>query len=565
MRNRIVCLALAILPAGLVTSSPPAPIFREVAADAGLNVQHFTGATGDYFMPEIMGSGAALFDYDNDGDLDVYVIQGTALGENRKFLFPPRPGSPPGNRLFRNMVAETGKLHFVDVTERARVGHESYGMGAATGDYDNDGFMDLYVTTFGHNVLYHNNRDGTFADVTSEANADDPRWSTSAAFLDYDKDGYLDLFVGNYVDFTVTGNKRCYAPTGERDYCTPVAYKAVPSRLFHNLGNGRFADVTDASGIGSAYGPALGVVSADFNGDGRADIYVANDTAANRLWLNQGDGTFRESGLEAGMAYNADGLTKAGMGVAAEEIDDHGTLAVVVTNLTREGATVFRGDGKGQFEDVSVQYGLAAPTFAFTGFGTQWLDYDNDGLLDLFIANGGVSISESMRGAPYPYGQRNLLFHNEGKGRAFQETGGIAGPAFQRLEVGRGAAVGDIDNDGAVDILVTNNNGPVRLLHNDIVPRQHWIEVRLEGVKSNRFGIGARVALLRDGEEPVWRRVHTDSSYLSASDVRVHFGLGKSSDVRALIVRWPDGSEESWDGIRPDKVVVLRQGSGKSR
>jgi hypothetical protein len=540
------------------------PIFQDISAEAGLTFHHFTGATGEYFMPEIMGSGAALLDYDNDGDLDVYLIQAAALDRGKKPLFPPPAGSKPGNRLFRNLLSETGKLQFVDVTENAGVGHDGYGMGAATGDYDNDGFLDLYVTNFGHNVLYHNNGNGTFTDVTNEARVDDVRWSTSAAFLDYDGDGYLDLFVANYLDFTVKGNKRCYAPTGEPDYCTPMAFRAVPSRLFHNLGNGKFIDVTEGSGIGSAYGPALGVVCADFNGDGRTDIYVANDTAANRLWLNQGNGTFRERALEAGLAYNANGLTKAGMGVTAEETDNHGTLAVVVTNLTREGATLFRGNGKGLFEDVTAQYGLAQPTFAFTGFGTKWFDYDNDGRLDLFIANGAVTIVESMRGAPYPYGQRNLLFQDEGNEK-FRETSAVAGSVFQRLDVGRGAAFGDVDNDGAVDIVVTNNNGAVRLLHNEIGSRQHWLQVRLEGVRSNRFGIGARVAVLRDGEELLWRRVHTDSSYLSASDARVHFGLGKSSAVRSVMVYWPDGSKEIWDNIQSDKVIVLRQGSGKAQ
>jgi hypothetical protein len=563
MRSQLVCLALAV-PAGLIVSSTTAPIFHEIASEVGLNFHHFTGATGEYLMPEIMGSGAALFDYDNDGDLDVYLIQGTALERGKKPLFPPPAAWKPGNRLFRNMLSQTGKLQFVDVTEKAGVGHDGYGMGAATGDYDNDGFLDLYVTNFDHNVLYHNNGDGTFADVTREAGVDDARWSTSAAFLDYDGDGYLDLFVANYVDFTVKGNKRCYAPTGEPDYCTPMAYKAVPSRLFHNLGNGKFIDATEASGIGSFYGPGLGVLCADFNGDGRTDIFVANDTAANRLWINQGNGTFRESALEAGVAYNADGRAKAGMGVTLDEVDNRGTLTLLVTNLAREGATLFRGNGKGLFEDVTPQYGLAEPTFAFTGFGTSWFDYDNDGRLDLFIANGGVTIVESLRGGPYPYGQKNLLFHNEGR-ETFRDASAVAGPAFQRTDVGRGAAIGDIDNDGAVDVLVTNNNGPVRLLRNDIGSKQHWLGVRLEGVRSNRFGIGARVAIVRDGEEPLWRRVHTDSSYLSASDVRVHFGLGKSSDLRGVIVHWPDGSEESWDNIQPDKVVVLRQRSGKAR
>src|SRR5439155_2723503 len=364
---RMVWLALCVLPATLLVPSTPTPIFREIAADVGLNFQHFTGATGEYFMTEIMGAGLALLEYDNDGDLDISLIQGTALDKGKKLLFPPTPGWKPGNRLFRSMLSETGKLQFVDVTDRAGVGHLGYGMGVAVGDYDNDGFQDLYLTNFGNNVLYHNNGDGTFTDVTHEAGVDDTRWSTSAAFLDYDGDGYLDLFVANYVDFTVRGNKRCYAPTGEPDYCTPIAYKAVRCRLFHNLGKGKFADVTEPSRIGSSYGPALVVVCADFNGDGRADIYVANDTAANLLWLNQGNGTFQEAALEAGVAYNADGLPKAGMGVTAEEFDNDGSLTILVTNLSREGAILFRGNGKGMFDDATIQYGLAEPTFALTG------------------------------------------------------------------------------------------------------------------------------------------------------------------------------------------------------
>ena len=268
MNSRTICLALSIVPAGLIVLSTATPLFHEIASDVGLDCHHFTGATGEYYMPEIMGSGAALLDYDNDGDLDVYLIQGTGFDDGRKPLFPPPAGSKPGNRLFQNALSQTGRLRFVDVTEKAGVGHDGYGMGAATGDYDNDGFVDLYVTNFGHNVLYRNNGNGTFADVTRQAGVDDARWSTSSAFLDYDGDGYLDLFVGNYVDFTVKGNKRCYAPTGEPDYCTPKAYKAGPSRLFHNQGNGQFVDATDPSGIGSSYGPALGVVCATSMGTG---------------------------------------------------------------------------------------------------------------------------------------------------------------------------------------------------------------------------------------------------------------------------------------------------------
>lgn len=545
------------------SSSPRPPLFRDFANEAGLNFHHFIGATGEFYMPEIMGAGVALLDYDNDGDLDVYLVQGTTLDEGKKLVFPPPTGWKPGNHLFRNMLTETGKLQFEDVTEKAGVGYIGYGMGVAVGDYDNDGFQDLYVTNFGSNVLYHNNGNRTFTEVTREAGVDDPHWSTSAAWVDYDGDGFLDLFVGNYVDFTVKGHKRCYAPTGDQDYCTPVAYRAVPSRLFKNLGNGKFTDVTESSGIGSAYGPALGVLGADFNGDGRTDIYVTNDTAANQLWLNQGDLTFRDGALEAGLAYSMAGLPKAGMGVTADDVENDGGLVVLVTNLSREGATLFRSDGNGLFDDVSAQYGLGEATYNFTGFGVQFFDYDNDGSLDLFIANGAVTLIESQRGTPYPYSQTKQLFHNEGKDRRFREVSALAGPVFQLAEVSRAAAFGDLDNDGAIDVVVANNHGPARLLLNQVGSRQHWLEVRLQAAKGNRFGIGARVAVLRNGQEPLWRRVHSDGSYLSASDVRVHFGLREMPGVKGVLVLWPDGSKETWDNLEADRIVTLRQGTGR--
>jgi hypothetical protein len=561
---------LKVLAAGglqLAHATGDEPIFREVAAEAGLNFQHFNFATGHHYTPEIMGAGVALFDYDNDGDLDIYLVQGTRLDRTGKLLSPPPSGWKPGNRLFKNLLAETGELRFVDVTEKAGVGHAGYGMGVAVGDYDNDGFLDLYVTNFGHNVLYHNNGDGTFTDVTREAGVDDPHWSTSAAWVDFDGDGYLDLFVCNYVDFTVEGNRDCFSPAGEPDYCTPKMYHPVPSRLFRNLRNGKFEDVTEASGINSSYGPALGVVCADFNGDGRTDIYVANDTAANRLWLNQGDGTFRESALESGVAYSMDGLAKAGMGVTLSDVENNGGQVLLVTNLTREGVTAFRGDARGQFDDVTAELGLLQATFGCTGFGAQWLDYDNDGWLDLFIANGGVTIGNSGSGAA-PYSQRKQLFHNEGRGKRFRETSRMGGAAFQIQEVSRAAAIGDIDNDGAMDIVVTNNNGPVRLFRNQLSRNQpgarpHWLTVKLESPKTNRFAIGARVAVVRHGQETLRRRVNTDSSYLSANDVRAHFGLGDKREIDNVLVDWPDGSRERFEGIQCDRIVTLRQGSGK--
>ncbi len=552
--------------------SPPShvrPMFRDVAAEVGLNFHHFTGATGEYFMPEIMGAGVALFDYDNDGDLDVYLVQGTMLDSSKSVSqaqFPPPRGWKPGNRLFRNMLAETGKLQFTDVTEQAGVGHVGYGMGVAVGDYDNDGFQDLYVTNFGHNVLYHNNGDGTFTDVTREAGVDDERWSTSAAWVDFDRDGRLDLFVANYLDFTVRGNKRCYTAAGELDYCTPKMYRPVPARLFRNLGNGKFQDVSEAAGITAALGPGLGVVCADFNGDGWMDIYVANDTAANHLWLNQGNGTFKEVGLIAGAAYSPEGLPRAGMGATAGDFDNDGDEDIVVTNLSKEGCGLYVNDGKGNFYDAAAEVGLLQATFPYTGFGTQWFDYDNDGNLDLFIANGAVTIMESLRGSRYPFQQPNQLFHNEGSGKRFREVTKVAGPGFALSEVGRGAAFGDIDNDGDIDIVVTNNNGPARLLLNETnaLRRNHWLQIRLESSKGNRYGIGARVELHRRGRsEKLVRRVHTDSSYLSANDVRVHFGLGEKPEIEGVVVYWPDGAREVWDKVPLDKIVTLRRGTGR--
>jgi enediyne biosynthesis protein E4 len=542
------------------------PLFREAASETGLNFHHFTGSTGEFYMPEIMGAGAALFDYDSDGDLDIYLVQGAMLDEKKKpseSRFPPSKDWKPGNRLFRNELIPSGKLRFANVTEKAGVGHIGYGMGAATGDYDNDGDVDLYVTNFGSNVLYRNNSDGSFTDVTREAGVDDPRWSSSAAFVDYDRDGDLDLFVCNYIDFTVKGNKRCFTPTGEPDYCSPASYRPVPDRLFRNEGGGKFTDVTQTSGIGAAIGPSLGVTCADFNGDGLVDIYVANDGAANLLWINKGDGRFEETGLMSGAAYGVDGVARAGMGVTAGDFDDDGDEDLLVTNLTREGSTLYRNNGKGQFDDATIEFKLAQPSFLSTGFGAAWFDYDNDGWLDLFAANGAVTLLPALRGQPYPFHQRNQLFHNE-TGKGFREMTDSAGPALQLSEVSRAAAFGDIDNDGGVDILVTNNNGHARLLLNQTAARSHWLKVKLVGVKDNRDGVGAKVAVIRKNAKPLWRRVHTDGSYLAASDPRVHFGLGNEANVEAVGVIWPGGSKEIWTNVKVDSLNTLRHGAGKS-
>ncbi len=540
----------------------PQPLFRDVAAETGLDFHHFSGATGDLLMPEILGAGLALIDYDNDGDLDVYLLQGTMLQPDKKPLIPPPPGWKPGNRLFRNLLSETGKLQFEDVTEKAGVGNIGYAMGVAVGDYDNDGYQDIYVTNFGRNVLYHNNGDGTFTDVTQEAGVGDPRWSTSAAWVDYNGDGLLDLFVCDYVDFTVRGHKKCYSPSGQPDYCSPIAYHSIPSRLFRNLGNGKFVDVTESSGIGSSYGPGLGVICMDFNGDGLIDIYVANDTSANLLWLNQGDGTFKEAGLDVGVALSADGLPKAGMGVTADDINNDGHLELLVTNLNREGVSLFRSDGKGMYDEDTAQFRLAQPTFGYTGYGVSFFDYDNDGLMDLFIANGAMTIIDSMQNDATPYAQKNQLFHNEGPGKGFREVTDVAGPSLQMIEVSRGAAFGDIDNDGNMDIVVTNEDAPARIFLNEARSRNHWLLVKLEAPKLNRFGMGARVGVFRSNMPALWRHAHTDGSMLSASDIRVHFGLGNNPKIEAVVVEWLGGKKEKWERVRADRIITLRQGTG---
>jgi hypothetical protein len=525
--------------------------------------------TGKFFLPEIMGSGAALFDYDNDGDLDVFIVQGNILEPDSKpanTLFPWRGAEPPRSRLFRNdlVVAKDGTrtLRFTDVTEASGIMATGYGMGVAVGDINNDGRADLYLTNLGHNQMYLNKGDGKFVDVTKQSGTDDERWSTSASFFDYDRDGWLDLMVLNYADFSVSKNPTCYAATTAKDYCTPKVFRAPGNRLFHNKGDGTFEDVTVAARVDKEFGHGLGVVTADFNGDGWMDIYVANDGDANQLWINQKDRSFKNEALLAGAAFNRDGKAEAGMGVDAGDFDANGTEDIFVDHLMDETNTLFTNLGEGLFEDRTREAGLGMPGHRFTGFGTLFFDYDNDGWLDLLVANGAVQLlPELMRkGDPYPLGQPNQLFRNTSQS-TFVDTSPEAGEAFQLLEVSRGAAFGDIDNDGDIDVLITNNNGPARLELNQVGNRNHWLGLRLIDNKTQRDMLGARVEIIVAKGKRLWRRVRTDGSYLSANDPRVVAGLGAGLSVEAVHVRWPDGAVDEWTNPRIDQYITLREGT----
>jgi enediyne biosynthesis protein E4 len=569
---RRVCRCSLFIGTCVLLASAESPIFIESAEQVGLRFVHVNGATGQYYMPEIMGSGCALFDYDNDGDLDAFLVQGGQLAVEHAGTSGgqgPRPtGSGSGSLLFRNdlTIGASGArtLRFTNVTggSQGTAFAHAYGMGTAVGDYDNDGDLDLYVTAFGPDVLYRNNGNGTFADVTAAAGLSEPHWSSSAAFVDYDRDGDLDLFVANYLDFTIAGNKQCFDPTGARDYCSPRAYRPVPDRLFRNDGNGRFTDVTEPSGIMKADGAGLGVSVGDYNGDGWLDLYVANDATPNQLWINQKNGTFLDDGPLSGSALSASGNPEGSMGIASGDYDADGDEDLFVTNIVGETFVLYANDGHGSFEDTRVRTGVAQPTAASTGFGTDFIDYDNDGWLDLFAANGAVNIIEAQRGDAFPFRMRNQLLRNLGNSR-FADVSQQAGPALQVADVSRAACFGDTDNDGDTDILVTVNNGPARLLLNQAGHKAKWMQVRLEQEQGNRWALGARVGIERQGRPTLWRRVRTDGSYLSASDPRVHAGLGASSDVDAIVVEWPDGTRERWTGLPGDQLLTLRRGTGR--
>ncbi|HLJ93097.1 MAG TPA: CRTAC1 family protein [Gemmataceae bacterium] len=581
-------VALALLSAGCrqpglnraPESGASPPWFLDITEQVGIHFLHDAGPEGKFFMPQIMGSGAALFDFDNDGRLDIYLIQNGG------------PGSPSCNRLFR----QGADGRFVDVSKGSGLDIGGYGMGVAIGDVNNDGWPDVLVTEYGGVRLFLNNGNGTFSEVTQTAGLENPLWATSASFVDYDRDGWLDLVIVNYVDYDAT--KICTEPGGKSDYCGPSSFPGTVTRLYRNLGvksrpkdeeTGRqgdrqqlspspplrvsvprFEDVTLRAGLGRVPGPGLGVVCADFNGDRWPDLFIANDGEPNRLWINQHDGTFTEEAVVRGLAYNSLGRAEANMGIALGDVDGKGAFSVFVTHLTEQTNTLWSQGPQGMFQDQTAQAGLASPAWHATGFGTVLADFDHDGALDLAIVNGRVRRAKHpvLHGpattlSPHwgAYAERNQLFANDGAGR-FHEVS-PSNPAFCGTpSVARGLACGDVDGDGALDLLVTTVAGPARLYRNVAAQRGHWLLVRALDPMLKRDAYGAEVMVSYGGRRQR-RWVNPGYSYLCSNDPRVHFGLGSTAHIDAIEVLWPDGREETFPGRAADQVVVLRKGEGK--
>ncbi len=510
----------------------------------------------------MMGPGAALFDYDGDGDLDLFFVQGRMLGKGKTLaeaIDSPRHVPPFADRLYRNDLEAAGsgraRARFRDVTGATPERSDGYGMGVAAGDVDNDGDPDLYVTSLGSNHLLRNRGDGTFEDVTAAAGAVDPRWSTSAAFADLDRDGWLDLYVANYVDYTPDLGKECHNPSGSLDYCGPQVYEPETHRLFHNRGDGTFEDATLAAGVHAAAGNGLGVVAADYDADGSVDLYVANDLMANFLWRNQGDGTLREEGLERGCALNIDGLAESSMGVDAGDADGDGDEDLFMTHIAEQTNTFYLNDGAGMFLDSTAVSGLGPPSAGYTGFGSVFVDYDLDGDLDLVTVTGGVKLNRELlaAGDPVGLGQEDQLFENEGDGR-FTEV--LPRPApLATLEVGRGLAVGDVDGDGDGDLAIANNNAPARLLLGEPPPAR-WLGLRLRA-EGGPDGVPGTRAVLEVGGRSLHRRVRADGSYLSANDPRIHFGAGEAARFDRLDLFWPDGTQTRLLEPPADRYLVF--------
>ena len=531
------------------------PQFTDQARAAGITHRHTFGGVEKKYILEAHGSGAAYFDYDNDGDLDLYVVNGSTFA-----TYEDKSG--PGNFLYRNK----GHGSFADMAAHAGVDDAGWGAGCAVGDINNDGHRDLYVTNYGANVLYLNKGDGTLVDIAASVGTAGDQYSSSAAFFDCDNDGDLDLYVANYVEFDVgdmpdevTQQKLCVFTGGIRVYCGPKGMVGAGDVLYRNEGENIFADITLTSGIAAAnrnYG--LGVVPADYDNDGDLDLFVANDETPNVLFRNNGDGSFTDAALLAGVAYNADGQEEASMGVHLGDFDNDGDADLYVTNFFRETNTLYRNEGSGNFADITTRLGLAAPTINRLGWGTGFFDFDNDSDLDLFVANGHVYPQVDQVATGSPYRQPNQLFSNL-EGKKYAEVSGRAGSGLEIEKVSRGTAFGDYDNDGDVDIFISELNDTPTLLRNDGGNQLNWLTIQVTGTQANRDGIGTKIRLIAAGQTQ-WKTINGAASYLSHNDIRAHFGLGQAARVDLVELIWPDGSTQTMRNLPVNKLLFCRQG-----
>lgn len=550
----LVLLPLCLLAAGGCKKrpAPPAPLaevpitFEDAAPAAGIRFLHYTGAEGRFLMPESIGSGGALFDYDGDGRLDVFLVNSTN--------WPDRPPHPGTSALYRNEPDGT----FRDVTRAAGLASPFYGLGCAVGDFDNDGHDDLLLTGLQGNRLYRNTGKGAFRDVTQGSGLDHPtRWGyyTSAAWVDYDRDGLLDLFICRYVDWSPQKDVPCTSGSGKRIYCGPNRYGRTPSVLFHNRGGGRFEDVSGALRIDESLGKGLGILPTDVNDDGWPDLVVTNDTTPNHLFLNEGGKGFRNAADEMGIAVDENGKARAGMGVDAADPRNEGGLALTIGNFAHEGLSLYRRSGS-LFMDAAPASGLVAPSLPNVTFGVTFLDADRDGWPDLFAYNGHVDPEAAESGGAVTYRQLPQLFRN--RAGTFVEIGASAGPAFTRPQLGRGCAAGDFDNDGRPDLLLCENGGPARLLRNTTADNRHWVGLRLVGTRSNRNAYGAEVRLTAGGlTQRRW--VRSGGSYLSHGDTRALFGLGAAAQADRVEIRWPSGRTTTLDHPATDRYVTVTE------
>lgn len=537
---RILFLILCMLPMSTLAES----YFRDVTTEMKLDFHHVNGFSDERRLVETMGSGGALFDFDNDGDLDIYLVQGNSLS------YPLEEDKEPENRLYRN---DEGT--FVDITTTAKVGDKGYGLGAVAADYNGDGHRDIYVTNLGKNVLYHNNGDGTFTDVTDTAKVACPLLSASAAFADIDRDGDLDLYVCNYVVYSLETDIPCYYKNRLRIYCGPNEYQGIADVLYQNNGDGTFTDITKAAGVFQPTTRGLGVVCTDINSDGWIDIYVANDMSPNTLFINQGNGTFKEEGVSRGVAYNGDGIANGSMGVDAGDYDNDGDIDLWVTNFSLEANCLMQNDGTGFFEDVTFDTGLANPSFYALGFGTRFIDFDNDGWLDILVGNGHIWDNVDKIDAKLTYAQPVQLFQNHNGN--FTDATGAAGLGKSTYIV-RGMLFGDIDTDGDVDVVLCQSNGPTVILRNEVGTDNAWTAIRLVGKEKNIDAIGSS-AKLTIGNRTLHREVICGASYLSGNDFTLFFGLGKKERVDNLEIKWDNGSIQRIDNVPIRKLITIPQ------